>query len=103
MYQFAGAGKENMLFGDVTLLGKSVNENHRRFTDAASIVIAAAYVQLARNSVLEITVSADTIVYLTQKMPVYGRRLKIRQDGNVMSKFLLQYQRRKDISRILLV
>ena len=68
---------ENMLFGDVTLLGKSVNE-----TIGASLMLGikrnAWYTRLrySEQRFGDYRIPADTIVYLTQKMPVYGRRLK---------------------------
>lgn len=66
---------ENMLFGDVTLLGKSVNE-----TIGASLMLGikrnAWYTRLrySEQRFGDYRIPADTIVYLTQKMPVYGRR-----------------------------
>ena len=93
---------ENMLFGDVTLLGKSVNE-----TIGASLMLGikrnAWYTRLrySEQRFGDYRIPADTIVYLTQKMPVYGRRLKNTAGWERNVNFFTQYQK-KDISRILL-
>lgn len=68
---------ENKVFGELSLLGKSVNE-----TLGASLMLGfkkdAWYVK-ARYSEQQFgdyRVPTDTIVYLTQRIPVYGRKLK---------------------------
>ena len=47
-----------------------------------------------RNSVLRSPYPADTIVYLTQKMPVYGRRLKNTAGWERNVNFFTQYQKK---------
>lgn len=68
---------ENQVFGEAALLGKSVNG-----TVGGSLMLGFkkdAWLVRARFSEQhfgDYRVPTDTIVYLTQKMPVYGRRLK---------------------------
>lgn len=86
---------ENMLFGDVTLLGKSVNE-----TIGASLMLGikrnAWYTRLrySEQRFGDYRIPADTIVYLTQKMPVYGRRLKNTAGWERNVNFFTQYQKK---------
>ena len=86
---------ENMLFGDVTLLGKSVNE-----TIGASLMLGikrnAWYTRLrySEQRFGDYRIPADTIVYLTQKMPVYGRRLKNTAGWERNINFFTQYQKK---------
>ena len=86
---------ENMLFGDVTLLGKSVNE-----TIGASLMLGikrnAWYTRLrySEQRFGDYRIPADTIVYLTQKMPVYGRRLKNTAGWERNANFFTQYQKK---------
>ena len=86
---------ENMLFGDVTLLGKSVNE-----TIGASLMLGikrnAWYTRLrySEQRFGDYRIPADTIVYLTQKMPVYGRRLKNTAGWERNINFFSQYQKK---------
>ena len=67
----------DMLFGDVTLLGKSVNG-----TLGGSFMLGIkksfwyAQVRYSEQHFGDYRIPTDTIVYLTQKMPVYGRKLK---------------------------
>ena len=68
---------ENQIFGEVRLLGKSVNE-----TLGGSVFLGIRkdewYTKLrySEQQFGDYRIPADTIVYLTQKIPVYGRRLK---------------------------
>ena len=86
---------ENVLFGDVTLLGKSVNE-----TIGASLMLGikrnAWYTRLrySEQRFGDYRIPADTIVYLTQKMPVYGRRLKNTAGWERNVNFFTQYQKK---------
>lgn len=86
---------ENMLFGDVTLLGKSVNE-----TFGASLMLGikknAWYTKLrySEQRFGDYRIPVDTIIYLTQKMPVYGRRLKNTAGWERNINFFTQYQKK---------
>ena len=86
---------ENMLFGDVTLLGKSVNE-----TFGASLMLGikknAWYtkVRYSEQRFGDYRIPADTIIYLTQKMPVHGRRLKNTAGWERNINFFTQYQKK---------
>ncbi|MEQ3081920.1 TonB-dependent receptor [Bacteroides cellulosilyticus] len=86
---------ENMLFGDVTLLGKSVNE-----TIGASLMLGIKrnvwYTRLrySEQRFGDYRIPADTIVYLTQKMPVYGRRLRNTAGWERNVNFFTQYQKK---------
>ena len=86
---------ENMLFGDVTLLGKSVNE-----TFGASLMLGikknAWYTKLRYSEQLfgDYRIPADTIIYLTQKIPVRGRRLKNTAGWERNINFFTQYQKK---------
>lgn len=86
---------ENMLAGDVSLLGKSVNG-----TLGASLMLGlkrnAWYARLrySEQRFGDYSVPADTIVYLTQKMPVYGRRLKNTAGWERNVNFFAQYQKK---------
>ncbi|MDR1557784.1 MAG: TonB-dependent receptor [Tannerellaceae bacterium] len=68
---------DNQLFGEVVALGTSVNE-----TLGGSAMLGvrkdAWYVKLrySEQHFADYRIPADTLVYLTQQMPVYGRRLK---------------------------
>lgn len=83
---------ENMLFGDVTLLGKSVNE-----TLGASLMLGARRnawywrLRYSEQHFGDYRVPTDTIVYLTQKMPVHGRRLKNTAGRERNVSFFTQY------------
>lgn len=67
----------NQLFGDVTLLGKSVNG-----TLGGSLMLGIkknawfAKVRYSEQHYGDYRVPADTVIYLTQKMPLYGRKMK---------------------------
>ncbi|MDR2691217.1 MAG: TonB-dependent receptor [Dysgonamonadaceae bacterium] len=68
---------ENQLYGEVALLGKSVNG-----TLGGSLMLGvkqSAWHVKARFSEQhfgDYRIPADTVVYLTQRMPIYGRKLK---------------------------
>lgn len=68
---------ENQFFGEVSLLGKSVNNSL-----GASLMLGVkkngwhAKVRYSEQHFGDYRIPADTIVYLTQRIPVYGRRLK---------------------------
>lgn len=68
---------ENQLFGEVSLLGKSVND-----TWGGSMMLGIKKnawhirVRYSEQHFGDYRVPADTIVYLTQKIPVFGRKLK---------------------------
>ncbi|MDR2954292.1 MAG: TonB-dependent receptor [Prevotella sp.] len=68
---------ENQVFGEISLLGKSVNS-----TLAGSILLGikkdAWYTKLrySEQHFGDYRIPADTIIYLTQKIPVYNRKLK---------------------------
>ena len=86
----------DMLFGDVTLLGKSVNG-----TLGGSFMLGIkksfwyAQVRYSEQHFGDYRIPTDTIVYLTQKMPVYGRKLKNTAgiERNIGS--FAQYQRQR--------
>lgn len=73
----AAAPAENQLFGDATLLGKSVNG-----TIGGSLLLGIkknewfAKVRYSEQHYGDYRVPADTVIYLTQKMPLYGRKMK---------------------------
>ena len=68
---------DNSIFGDVTLLGKSVNG-----TIGGSLMLGIkknawySHIRYSEQHFGDYRIPTDTIVYLTQKMPVYGRKLK---------------------------
>ena len=86
----------DMLFGDVTLLGKSVNG-----TLGGSFMLGIkksfwyAQVRYSEQHFGDYRIPTDTIVYLTQKMPVYGRKLKITAGIERNIGFFAQYQRQR--------
>ncbi len=68
---------ENQLLGEVALLGKSVN------TDMGGSLMLAfkknrwfTKVRFSEQHFGDYRIPADTLVYLTQRMPVHGRRMK---------------------------
>ncbi|WP_291528084.1 TonB-dependent receptor [Bacteroides sp. UBA939] len=83
---------EDVLFGDVTLLGKSVNE-----TLAASLMLGikknAWYAKLrySEQRFGDYHIPADTIVYMTRLIPVYGGKLKntagVERNVNVFARY----------------
>ena len=83
----------DMLFGDVTLLGKSVNG-----TLGGSFMLGIkksfwyAQVRYSEQHFGDYRIPTDTIVYLTQKMPVYGRKLKNTAGIERNIGFFAQYQ-----------
>ena len=86
---------ENMLFGDVTLLGKSVNE-----TFGASLMLGIkknawhTKLRYSEQRFGDYRIPADTIIYLTQKIPVRGRRLKNTAGWERNINFFTQYQKK---------
>ena len=86
----------DMLFGDVTLLGKSVNG-----TLGGSFMLGIkksfwyAQVRYSEQHFGDYRIPTDTIVYLTQKMPVYGRKLKNTAGIERNIGFIAQYQRQR--------
>ena len=86
----------DMLFGDVTLLGKSVNG-----TLGGSFMLRIkksfwyAQVRYSEQHFGDYRIPTDTIVYLTQKMPVYGRKLKNTAGIERNIGFFAQYQRQR--------
>ena len=85
----------NMLFGDVTLLGKSVNG-----TLAGSLMLGLkknawyAQIRYSEQHFGDYRIPTDTIVYLTQKLPVYGRKLKNTAGVERNIGLFTQYQRK---------
>ena len=86
----------DMVFGDVTLLGKSVNG-----TLGGSFMLGIkksfwyAQVRYSEQHFGDYRIPTDTIVYLTQKMPVYGRKLKNTAGIERNIGFFAQYQRQR--------
>ena len=86
----------DMLFGDVTLLGKSVNG-----TLGGSFMLGIkksfwyAQVRYSEQHFGDYRIPTDTLVYLTQKMPVYGRKLKNTAGIERNIGFFAQYQRQR--------
>ena len=86
----------DMLFGDVTLLGKSVNG-----TLGGSFMLGIkksfwyAQVRYSEQHFGDYRIPTDTIVYLTQKMPVYWRKLKNTAGIERNIGFFAQYQRQR--------
>ena len=86
----------DMLFGDVTLLGKSVNG-----TLGGSFMLGIkksfwyAQVRYSEQHFGDYRIPTDTIVYLTQKMPVYGRKLKTTAGIERNIGFFDPYQRQR--------
>lgn len=68
---------DNMVFGEVMMLGKSVNSSL-----GGSLLLGVkknrwySKVRYSEQHFRDYRLPADTIVYLTQKIPVYNRRLK---------------------------
>jgi iron complex outermembrane receptor protein len=73
----APAPPDNRLYGEVSLLGKSVNE-----TLGGSLMLGIKQnvwhvkARFSEQHFGDYRIPADTVVYLTQRMPVYGRKLK---------------------------
>jgi iron complex outermembrane receptor protein len=73
----APAPTDNRLYGEVALLGKSVNG-----TLGGSLMLGVKQdawhvkARFSEQHFSDYRIPADTIVYLTQRMPVYGRKLK---------------------------
>ncbi|MDR1562423.1 MAG: TonB-dependent receptor [Dysgonamonadaceae bacterium] len=68
---------ENQCYGDVTFFGKSVNE-----TVAGSIMLGVKHnawhirMRLSEQHYGDLRIPADTVTYLTQRLPIHKRRLK---------------------------
>jgi iron complex outermembrane receptor protein len=68
---------ENQIFGEAALSGKSVNDDL-----GASVMLGVkkdawhAKIRYSAQNFGDYRIPADTIVYLTQRLPVYGRKLK---------------------------
>lgn len=86
----------DMLFGDVTLLGKSVNGMlGGSFMLGIKKSFWYAQVRYSEQHFGDYRIPTDTIVYLTQKMPVYGRKLKNTAGIERNIGFFAQYQRQR--------
>ena len=86
----------DMLFGDVTLLGKSVNGTlGGSFMLGIKKSVWYAQVRYSEQHFGDYRIPTDTIVYLTQKMPVYGRKLKNTAGIERNIGFFAQYQRQR--------
>ena len=86
----------DMLFGDVTLLGKSVNGTlGESFMLGIKKSFWYAQVRYSEQHFGDYRIPTDTIVYLTQKMPVYGRKLKNTAGIERNIGFFAQYQRQR--------
>ncbi len=90
---------ENQFFGEVALLGKTVNG-----TLGGSLLLGvkkgAWYVRLrySEQHFGDYRVPTDTIVYLTQKIPVYGRKLKNTAGMERNANFYTEYRKGKYFS-----
>ncbi|WP_294476458.1 TonB-dependent receptor [uncultured Bacteroides sp.] len=68
---------DNSVFGDVTLLGKSVNG-----TIGGSLMLGIkknawySHIRYSEQHFGDYRIPTDSIVYLTQRIPIYGRKLK---------------------------
>ena len=68
---------DNRVFGDVTLLGKSVNG-----TIGGSLMLGIrknarySHIRYSEQHFGDYRIPTDSIVYLTQRIPIYGRKLK---------------------------
>jgi len=73
----APAPGDNQIFGEAVILGKSVNENL-----GGSIMLAIkknrfySKLRYSEQHYGDYRIPADTVIYLTQKLPVHGRRMK---------------------------
>ena len=86
----------DMLFGDVTLLGKSGNGTlGEAFMLGIKKSFWYAQVRYSEQHFGDYRIPTDTIVYLTQKMPVYGRKLKNTAGIERNIGFFAQYQRQR--------
>lgn len=71
------APADNSVFGDVTLLGKSVNG-----TIGGSLMLGIkknawySHIRYSEQHFGDYRIPTDSIVYLTQRIPIYGRKLK---------------------------
>lgn len=89
------APADNSLFGDVTLLGKSVNG-----TIGGSLMLGIkknawySHIRYSEQHFGDYRIPTDSIVYLTQRIPIYGRKLKNTAGVERNIGFFTQYQRR---------
>jgi iron complex outermembrane receptor protein len=87
---------ENQVRGEVVLLGKSINENM-----GFSLMIARkknrwfTKFRYSEQHFGDYRIPADTVVYLTQKMPVYGRKMKNTAGRERNVSFYAAYRRRR--------
>ena len=93
---------DNRVFGDVTLLGKSVNG-----TIGGSLMLGIrknawySHIRYSEQHFGDYRIPTDSIVYLTQRIPIYGRKLKNTAGIERNIGLFTQYQRRA-IKRIML-
>ena len=86
---------DNRVFGDVTLLGKSVNG-----TIGGSLMLGIkknawySYIRYSEQHFGDYHIPTDSIVYLTQRIPIYGRKLKNTAGIERNIGLFTQYQRR---------
>jgi iron complex outermembrane receptor protein len=87
---------ENQLLGEVVLLGKSINENF-----GASFMMAwkknrwFTKFRYSEQHFGDYRIPTDTIVYLTQKLPVYGRKMKNTAGFERNAAFFSTYRNRR--------
>lgn len=86
---------DNSVFGDVSLLGKSVNE-----TIGGSLMLGIkknawySHIRYSEQHFGDYRIPTDSIVYLTQRIPIYGRKLKNTAGVERNIGLFTQYQRR---------
>ena len=86
---------DNRVFGDVTLLGKSVNG-----TVGGSLMLGIkknawySHIRYSEQHFGDYHIPTDSIVYLTQRIPIYGRKLKNTAGIERNIGLFTQYQRR---------
>ena len=86
---------DNRVFGDVTLLGKSVNG-----TIGGSLMLGIrknawySHIRYSEQHFGDYRIPTDSIVYLTQRIPIYGRKLKNTAGIERNIGLFTQYQRR---------
>ena len=86
---------DNRVFGDVTLLGKSV-----KGTIGGSLMLGIrknawySHIRYSEQHFGDYRIPTDSIVYLTQRIPIYGRKLKNTAGIERNIGLFTQYQRR---------
>lgn len=86
---------DNSVFGDVSLLGKSVNG-----TIGGSLMLGIkknawySHIRYSEQHFGDYRIPTDSIVYLTQRIPIYGRKLKNTAGVERNIGLFTQYQRR---------